>query len=244
MLLLKILIKIFGAKLNNRHFNSFGFKILIEDIYSFYYELVYIWKDGIYDFITTKDNPVIIDGGSCIGVSVLYFKSKHPKSTILAFEPDQRVFKLLESNIERNQIEGVKLFNVGLYKENTTLSFDNSTIDSGKIQSDGKEKISVDKLSEHIKDYQEIDFLKLNIEGAEKDVVLELQNADQLKKINQICIEWHSFANNQQDLDEMLKALKDSGFKYYLFNLSTQTNHPLKIQNETEFFIMIRATKI
>lgn len=244
MLTLKFLIKIFGSKLNNRQFKIFGFKIKIEDIYSFYYELVYIWKDKIYDFVTQKESPVIVDGGSCIGVSLLYFKSKYPKSVILSFEPDPKVFQMLESNISINDIKGVKAFNVGLYKENTVLNFDNSSVDSGKIESNGTEKISVAKLSEYIKDYPEIDFLKLNIEGSEKDVILELNDSNQLKKINQICIEWHSFSGNHQDLDEILKTLKDNGFKYYLFNLSTQSEHPIIIKNDTEFFLMIRATKI
>jgi len=40
---------------------------------------------------------------------MLYFKFRYPKSRILAFEPDPELCKILESNIRRNDIYGVRI---------------------------------------------------------------------------------------------------------------------------------------
>src|SRR5688500_10055596 len=56
------------------------------------YELLHACREifvrEIYRFETDIRNPVIIDCGSNIGLSVLYFHKSYPGARILAFEPD------------------------------------------------------------------------------------------------------------------------------------------------------------
>jgi len=60
-----------------------------------------IFEQHSYRFRTNEQKPYIIDGGANVGLSVLYFKELYPRSQIVAFEPDDDIFSVLERNIER-----------------------------------------------------------------------------------------------------------------------------------------------
>lgn len=233
---------LFFEKSNSRNVKFRGYKIFVQDFLSFYYEVVYIFRDKIYDFNSIKKNPFIIDGGACIGTSILYFKKKYPASKIIAFEPSVDVFEILSKNINNNKLENIELLNYGLYNVNSELSFSKNSIDSGKVDVAGSEKVRVIKLSDYIN--EEVDFLKLNIEGAEFEVLKELDESGKIKKINQMCFEWHSFSGQAQNLDEILSILKNNNFKYYLSSLSTVNFGEFKAEKDTEYFMMIYAKQI
>ena len=47
-----------------------------------------IFVGGIYMFECNTDRPIIVDCGSDIGMSILFFKRLYPKARIIGFEPD------------------------------------------------------------------------------------------------------------------------------------------------------------
>jgi hypothetical protein len=77
-----------------------------------------IFIEQVYDVNVKTSSPVIIDCGSNIGISVLYFKIVFPGSTIRAFEPDTLTHDLLKKNIEANNLSGVQVFNCALSDQN------------------------------------------------------------------------------------------------------------------------------
>src|SRR5947209_3594708 len=50
------------------------FTVAYSDLFSLYMEIKDIFSNQIYSFEPPSSRPVIIDGGGCIGISVLYFK--------------------------------------------------------------------------------------------------------------------------------------------------------------------------
>jgi hypothetical protein len=58
-----------------------------------------------------------------------------------------------------------------------------------------------------------IDFVKLDLEGAETEV---LTSSRLLHCIHHLFIEHHSFTTRPQDLDQALRTLSDSGFRYWI----------------------------
>jgi FkbM family methyltransferase len=219
-----------------------GYKIFVQNFTSFYYEVIYIFKDKIYDFESTKKSPLIIDGGACIGMSLFYFKKKYPYAKIVAFEPSLDVFKILQKNIKDNNLKDIELLNSGLYDSNSELSFSKNNIDSGKIDNNGDIKVRVVKLSDYIN--EEVDFLKMNIEGAEYSVLKDLNESRKINQIKEMCFEWHSFANQSQNLDEILNILKSNNFKYYISSFSTSSFGKFKIEKNMEYFIIIYAKQV
>lgn len=228
--------------INVKKIKFLNYQILLDDFKSFYYEVIYIFKDKIYDFETNKKEPVIIDGGACIGTSIFYFKKKFPNSKIVAFEPSIKAFDILKKNIVLNKIDSVELFNYGLYDTETNLSFSNNQVDSGRVESSGESIIKTVKLSSYINGG--IDFLKLNIEGAEYNVFKDLDDTGKINNIKELCFEWHSFAGcTNQNLDKILFILNKNGFKYNISSLSTSNFGKFKAELESEYFLIIYAKK-
>ena len=62
------------------------------------YELLHTYRElfckEMYQFNSLSDEPVILDCGSNIGLSVLYFKTIYPKAKVWAFEPDAANFEI------------------------------------------------------------------------------------------------------------------------------------------------------
>ncbi len=69
-----------------------------------------------------------------------------------------------------------------------------------------------------------IDFLKIDIEGAEHKVIMDC--AEELHRVDKMFIEYHSSPNSPQLLDEILKVVSNSGFRYYIKEASNNYSHP------------------
>ena len=181
----------------------------------------------IYKFETDKNNPLIIDCGANIGFSIIYFKTLYPNSKIIAFEPDQKIFEYLTYNINSFDFGNIELINKGLWKEKTTLKFYSEGADGGRIaiENDMNNIIQIEtvKLSKYLQN-NEVDFLKIDIEGAETEVLFECQ--DELKNVKNLFIEYHSFANEKQTLSIILDILEKNDFRYYIDRTSVKSNHP------------------
>src|SRR3990167_3249761 len=66
----------------------------------------------------TRFQPyTIIDGGSFIGLSCLYFKKKYPGARITIFEPDKNALSFLRKNIGANHIKNVEIIEKGLFRK-------------------------------------------------------------------------------------------------------------------------------
>ncbi|MDQ0640901.1 hypothetical protein QF042_004466 [Pedobacter sp. W3I1] len=61
---------------------------------------------------------------------------------------------------------------------------------------------------------QKIDFLKIDIEGAEYLVLKDIE--DNLSNVENLFIEYHSSPDCKQTLSEILGILTKSGFRFYI----------------------------
>ncbi len=191
--------------------------IKLADAASFVFMYEEIFQHQIYRFTTDRQTPKIIDGGANIGLSVLYFKSLYPNAEIIAFEPDEKIFKILEANILNSSYSNsIYLNQKALWDQDTTLTFSSEGADAGRIETDAKEHRSVQipavSLRPYLQDY--IDFLKLDIEGAELEVINDCK--DLLCNVQHLFIEYHSFIGEPQRLPELLEIVSAAGFRFYL----------------------------
>ncbi len=61
------------------------------------FDQVFIQQE--YDFDISRAPKVIVDAGANIGLASIYFANKYPDAKIIAIEPEQSNFKLLEMNV-------------------------------------------------------------------------------------------------------------------------------------------------
>ena len=203
-----------------------NFSVYYNDTRSLFSEFKNIFIDKIYHFTAATENPIIIDGGGHIGLSALYFKKIYPSAKIIIFEPDAVSIELLEKNIISNDLNDVKVIKSGLYSKDGKVNFIANQTDASKITESGNQEIQVEKLSKHIT--SEVDFIKLNIEGSEVEVLGDLELNNKLRDIKEMCIEWHSFAKQNQNLGELLNILEKNNFKYLINHFDYRVNKVLK----------------
>ncbi|MBK9398632.1 MAG: FkbM family methyltransferase [Saprospiraceae bacterium] len=199
--------------------NFFGKKIKVPDSGSFLGVYQEMFVDEIYKFVSKNNSPLIIDCGSNIGLSVLYFKQKYPKAKIIAFEADPQICEILTHNINEFDLTDIDIHPKAIWTQDGFIEFQIEGGASGMITQDKSShdniiKIPSVRLKSLLEEFDVIDFLKIDIEGAEYDVIKDC--AGQLHKAQNIFIEYHSMDDKTQQLGELLNILKVSGFRYHI----------------------------
>jgi FkbM family methyltransferase len=213
------------------------------DSASFLFMYDEIFKKNIYKFYTTSKNPYIIDCGSNIGLSIIYFKTLYPQSKILGFEPDKNAFEVLQFNIAQFGFSNVEVLDKAVWNEETELIFYSEGADGGRIALDSDQNSLIKVKTNRLKDFlnEKIDFLKLDIEGAETKVLEDC--SENLNLIDKLFIEYHSFSSTPQSLNLLLGILEKNGFRYYIQHIGIVSQHPfvkinsfLSIDNQLNIF--------
>lgn len=239
-------------KIKLKEENVFGYNLRLFDYSNFIYlfEEVFILKE--YEFEPSKNSPLIIDCGSNIGISILFFKKFYPNSRIICFEPDEKTFQILKLNIIKNKLSGIFLNKAAIYDKNGKVEFYSDANLEGSLgmaitshfieQWGGKvNKNIVDsvKLSDYIN--EPIDLLKIDIEGAEERVIKELIKNKKLNFIKEMIVEYHYNKDHPKNrLGIILRLLEKNEFK---FIINSPLQPPYFIYQNKPYYLLIYAYK-
>jgi len=199
----------------------FGYQVETGDYTTLAYLFEEIFVKQDYHFKARSTHPRIIDCGSNIGMSVLLFKTLYPESSIIAFEPDPETFAILQRNVAANHITGVELHNFALHSARGNVDFYYDPEQPARLRmstrkertSQACRKVEAVPLSDYV--HGEVDFLKMDIEGAELLVLQELGQSDKLKCIREMVVEYHHHIHPAEDqLSRMLELLEAHHFGY------------------------------
>lgn len=206
----------------DRHFpeNNLRFRYFNESAFLDAYAEVF--GENVYHFESTHVSPYIIDAGANLGLASCYFKSRFPKAQVVAFEPDPRMQELFRWNMTVNGFEDVQLLACALSHAEGTAHFHgdlssdiphalgNSLMPGWGMQQATSSSIGVPtkRLSPFLN--RPVDLLKLDIEGAEWDVLQEA--APQLHLVRRIRMEVHETVENPDICHEIQQLLTASGF--------------------------------
>jgi FkbM family methyltransferase len=187
----------------------------VPDCLSFVWQYKEIFADENYRFNSNNPSPVIYDCGANIGISCIYFKKLFPKAKIKAFEADPKTAEILSVNLKQNHLSNIEEIPKAVWNNNDGIELTSEGADGSSIFSTGEKiKVKSVRLKELIEKEERIDLLKMDIEGAETEVLCDCK--DSLSNIQHIFVECHSYVNNKQSLDEILAILTKSGFRYFI----------------------------
>ena len=149
--------------------------------------------------------------------------------------------KLLKKNLELNDLSNVKPFHAAISKatEQVTLYIDkNNQIGNSIFRTDEtteSEKVDSFSLGDFVKNnkIEKIDFLKIDCEGAEFEILLNLDHQI-LQKIDKIVSEIHPKIENFK-IEDVKEFLTSHGF-------DVKTNYPLN--DISEELVMLYAKKL
>ncbi len=172
------------------------------------------------NIIKTANFP-IIDAGAQAGFFSLYCRALNDKIKIYAIEPESQNALQLSKHLKQNHVQNVKIFQQALAEKTGKRDFYVSvdTHNHSLIQPEQfKEKISVpaSSLSDFLKDHKLniVSLLKMDIEGAEYEV-LENLATDDWRKLDNILLEYHDLPEkNHQQLAELIRR---NGFSLEIF---------------------------
>jgi len=230
-----------------------NYAVRINDGPNFYILYKDIFVHRIYHFEAQRPDPLILDCGSNIGMSIFYFKHIYPKARIMGFEPDPAVFPYLQENITRNGLKDIQLVEAALAGQEGTLTF----YSDGKYGSCLAEHLPADVPKGwqkyevpcvRLRDYltEPVDFLKMNIEGAEYEVLAESE--DRLRQVREMVIEYHHLPGLPRTLHEILALLHRQGFEYVVNDFDSETNGgvrpPFRLTPQSRYYLLIYAQRV
>lgn len=215
-----IALKRFGG--DRRSATVFGYRMHFRDMATFVFLYEEIFLGQHYRLHSDQDAPNIIDAGANIGLTVIYFKTLYPRSTILCFEPDPENFRFLTQNVKENRLSDVTIRQAALSDRPGALTLygDNISASIDAHAPEGAKGVDVpaDTLSKYLA--HPVDLLKMDIEGAEGTVLKEA--AARLPQIRRIALEFHQFHDTAR-LPDLLRIFEQSGHRY---DISHWTRNP------------------
>ncbi len=214
-----------------RHWHIAGHPLWFRSPGELMHGLKEIFVEKIYEQ-TLPSNAYILDCGANIGLSVIYLKRLCPTAQIVAFEPDPANFEMLHRNIQSFRLQHVEIKQAAIWKENTRLTFQSSGSMGSSLNPAATTGLEVAAL--RLRDLLDrpVDFLKIDIEGAEYEVIRDA--ADKLSCVKTLFLEYHGRFDQNQELMEMLEIVRAAGFYFYIREAAPVHPIPFRPQRSGE----------
>ena len=167
-------------------------------------------------------NPkVIVDLGANVGYTVAHFAALYPTARIIGLELDANNFMMAQQNTDWCK-DRVTLINAAIWSSDGYVNFEgigedafhvvgaaNGSGDADNAPTDRHVRsVSMETLMKNF-EISQIDYLKMDIEGAEAELILR-SNPAWLARVNAMKIELHDLEH-----DDFHRALTARGFRCY-----------------------------
>lgn len=180
-----------------------------------------IWKAKVYDDarIPIRAGDVVVDMGAHIGAFAVRAARLAQGGHVYSYEASSKNFDLLTENCQLNDLRNVYIENSAVSNQRGSMPFytpsENGIL--GSLLQDTSsfmERVQTTTFSDIIAKHAitHIDFLKVDVEGAEFDILFA--NPDEtLSKTRQIVMEFHEFRGDERNHTDLVNLLNSHGFK-------------------------------
>lgn len=171
-----------------------------------------------------KPTDTVVDIGGHIGIFSLFASKRAKMGKIFCFEPNPNNFSLLQKHIEINNIKNILCYNLAVSNNVKVKEFYiaknryftgrhsllpyNGPSDKILVKSTSLENII------KMNNIDRINFLKLDCEGAEFEILFNLKN-DILNRIDRISMEFHNIDEKNNAIN-LKSFLQNNGFNVFI----------------------------
>lgn len=148
-----------------------------------------------------QDGWNVVDIGAGLGDFTVFAAQRAPHGRVFAFEPAPDSVALLEKNLSLNGVQNVQIFPCAVSHVAGTLQLDVSGGVAVQYRTVGEARTPAGKIEVRSLALADVladlpggvcDFLKMDCEGAEYEMLLNLDDAA-LGRIRRVCLEYHEF---------------------------------------------------
>lgn len=196
-----------------------------EDLARFLFaEIIAKWEP--IKIIHIPKNGVFVDVGANTGYYTVNIASKLKGGKIISIEADPDTFKILEKNCSINKISNLEMYNIACSNQEGNINFFktnkhsgiNSILEQPEKNGFNKIKIKSNTLDNILNSrFKKIDWIKIDVEGAELFVLEGAQETLNYTKHIIIEIHEHVLEKNNQTSQQIINILKENEFKIKLF---------------------------
>lgn len=187
------------------------------------------------------DRDLVVDIGANVGAFSVYAAKRAPRGLIYAYEPDRESFVLLERNVHLNGFTNVVASNLAIsvgigeglfYSGGTSIEHSLMSADmGGSTVSYVVRTIGLMDIFK-INNLSYIDFLKVDCEGSEYDILFGT-NTYYLSKIEKIVLEYHEGRCRKFNRSDLVSFLGDNGFVTKVRGESDRSNGLIYAKNKS-----------
>lgn len=178
-----------------------------------------VFVQATYGFRPRSAAPVIVDCGANVGFCVLFFKAMFPDARIIALEAEPGTCAWLRRNVEGNGLQDVEIRHAAAAERDGTITLFTPQDDPGSMVSsiwsewaDGVPvQVPAVRLSSLIR--EPVDFLKLDVEGAEYGLVREMVESGAMEHVREAVIEFHELPGMPDGPAELSALLARAGME-------------------------------
>ena len=176
----------------------------------------------LYKNLYLKKNDLFLDVGSYKGEVINKIRDLYD-CNIIGFEPEKSNFNYLEQKFKK--YKHIKIYDYGL--SNFTgesylfTDYGNSSLSLNRNNNKAGLKVKIKNISEFIREQniKVINVLKLNVEGAEYEILNELINTGYIKNIKVLIIQFHLINDfsklHRLNIIKKLEKTHNNKFSYY-----------------------------
>jgi FkbM family methyltransferase len=182
-----------------------------------HYILSEIFYEKIYnnDFVCVAENDIVFDIGFNYGFFTLDALTYKPKK-VIGFEPNPKLVKLFNYL----DIDSVELHQSAVSdKAGSTIFYENNFSGKSSIHSDinsdtslNSYQVNICSFNDMAEQYDVIDYLKVDCEGAEYEIFESIPNEFLTNRIRKIALEFHHNINDIKVVN-LISKIKQCGFE-------------------------------
>jgi FkbM family methyltransferase len=222
------LLRIGNPSLIKIYVPKYNYKILCPSNIEDYFNLTFKETD-IIELFCPKQNDIVLDVGAHLGrYTIISSNLVGAKGHVLAVEASPLVFENLKRNVNLNKLNNITCINNVVYSKKTKIKlffpnegFKNSVYNSvmlTRAQNSGKYlNVDADTLDNIVNSIgileEKVNWIKIDVEGAELEVLKGAHNILSKSKDIALLIEVHNLENDKNLYNEIINLLNNYNFK-------------------------------
>lgn len=187
-----------------RNMNNF----LIHDVYT----SMVSHEDDIVEQFSPKTGDIVIDVGAAFGFyTILASKKVGQAGKVVAIEAQPNIFDMLNRNIKLNKLTNIISLTYALYSKKTTLKLYNTYSVMQERAGQSYIEVSADTLDNLLSQarIKEVNWIKIDVEGAEYEVLKGATQILSASKSISILVEVHG----KDTYEPVMELLRSNNFK-------------------------------